>query len=410
MTLSTYLRLTTGFMLFDAIVLTVFYSIRSPFDPTSIYLAARALIDMLFIGLNFNKISFRPRDSTLIFWLTVSGFAGLAFSLSGDHIYSARRVLTDVGLPALFLLKIVLITRMLDGHDRIAVEVKQLCKWLLIASGVQIAIFLTVGRSAGAYAGVAVPATLPLAEAIVRNSLATILFLLAILLASGKRAFLLSALVALVVSNLAGKARGSSIILMTLFLPLAALSVFVLAPLFEDAFDKLDATLAIAEDFSYVLDRGPSAIFDDDVRTGFYLATAGRSEEFYSIITAMKPINYVVGLGAGFTYQYEHIDGPIAGHANSHFSPLSLTYKFGGFFSLAFYILAFAPIWRCIRSSDPQRRIAGYVLLMLLIQSLFSFNLFAEPLLPIFVALARFMNGERYFGGSVRHSSVAVAA
>lgn len=392
MSLATYLRLTLGFVLIDAIVIGLLYSMQMATSVTPAFLAARLAVDILFVATNADRLGLKLRDGVMIFWLIGAGLAGVIFSLSGIGSYSATRAASDVVLPMLFILKVALIIRLLPDLKGLGAEVRMIVRWLVIGSIIQIAIFLTVGRIFGAYSGIAVPATLPMADALARSSMTLGLLMTALILASGKRAILLSLLAAVAVSIMNARRR---------FLAIggvmfATLLLVALAPLFEGTINKFEATISAVQDLEDVAMRGPTAIFDDDIRAGLYLATAGRSEEFYSIILAMEPINYLIGLGAGFTYEYAHTEGVVQGYANSHFSPLSLTYKFGLIFCIAFYLYAFRYMFRLIRTGEPVSRLIGFGLLMLAVQSIFAFNLFAEPFLPVLTAMAAFRFGERY--------------
>ncbi|WP_300538235.1 hypothetical protein [Sphingosinicella sp.] len=392
MSLTTYLRLTLGFVLIDAIVIGLLYSMQMATSVTPAFLAARLIVDILFVVTNADRLSLKLRDGVMIFWLFGAGLAGVIFSLSGIGTYSATRAASDVVLPMLFILKVALIIRLLPDLKEIGAEVRLLVRWLVIGSIIQIAIFLTVGKVFGAYTGIAVPATLPMADALARSSITLGLLMTTLVLASGKRAILLSVFAAVAISIVNARRRFLAIGGATF----VALLLVALAPMFEGTISKFEATISAVEDLEDLATRGPMAIFDDEIRASLYLVSAGRSEEFYSIILAMEPVNYLVGLGAGFTYEYAHTEGVVQGYANSHFSPLSLTYKFGLTFCIAFYLYAFRHVFSLIRTSEPVSRLIGFALLMLAVQSMFAFNLFAEPLLPVLTAMAAFRFGERY--------------
>lgn len=392
MSLRIYLRLVLGFMLVDTIVLGLLYSMQGGGGFTAVFLVLRALADLLFVATNAHTLSLKSRDAMMLFWLLGAGMVGAILSVAGPSVYSFLQAVSDVLLPALFIFKVALIIRLLPGLHDLEGEVRLLVRWLLLGSVIQIVIFLTIGRFYGAYAGIAVPVTLPMADALARYAPALGLLSIVLILASGKRAILLSALAAFGALILGARRR---------FLTAGAMAVVLLifvaiAPLFEDTTRKFDATLSATEELAEMAERGPGAILDEDIRAGFYLATAGRSEEFYGLISEMRPVNYVVGLGAGFTYGYAHSDGEVTGYSNSHFSPLSLTYKFGILFCIAFYWFVFGTTFRLIRSGVALGRLTGFALLMFGIQSVFSFNLFAESLLPVVSAIGAYLNGERY--------------
>ena len=117
-----------------------------------------------------------------------------------------------------------------------------------------------------------------------------------------------------------------------------------------------------------------------------YTATAGRSGEFFAIFRTMTAASWIFGHGSGFTYDLHRPNKEtLFGHANSHFSPLGLAYKFGGPFMILFYVWVIYPLIKNNYSCQEKIFWAG-ILILLLFQSLFAFNLFVEFLFPVAIA------------------------
>ena len=106
----------------------------------------------------------------------------------------------------------------------------------------------------------------------------------------------------------------------------------------------------------------------------------------------MDVIDYVLGKGYGFRYFYfDSVEMEEAGvtHSNSHFSPAGILLKFG-FVGVLLWTLLFIAL---LIKSFIVRKIS-YVdyanfafLLSVLIQSLFAFLLFTNPILPMVIGL-----------------------
>lgn len=115
--------------------------------------------------------------------------------------------------------------------------------------------------------------------------------------------------------------------------------------------------------------------------------------EVVSLWNSMSGIDFWVGKGFGYRYEYDLsiLDYSLINyetHSNSHFTPLGIVSKFG-FLGLFFWIIFFSYF---IYKSFSQRKISHYhfanflFLVSLIVQSFMAFSLFTNILLPIVLA------------------------
>ena len=303
----------------------------------------------------------------------------LILNLQNSSIYSFGRFLNDISGPLLFILK-VSVFRALFFYNISVLNIHKLSKALLYLSMAQVIIFLYFSAKTGAYAGITLPVNIPAALYISSFNYVSLGVVVCLIVLSGKRSFLISvAAVSALAIFVRGSHRNRSAFLILLAILTAAIILF--------GNDKIFNTVSAANDLLELTNNSLLDFDSDQMRSGLYLLTAGRSEELYSILGEMNLRSWIIGLGPGFTYSIVHADGIIDGYANAHFSPLSLTYKFGVIYAFVFYCYIMAVIVSLFRSRGSKSLFIGSALLIYSLQSLFAFNFFADPYFPIILGL-----------------------
>lgn len=379
MLLRNYLKVVFGLVAIDSIFLTITYSSLLDSSLTPLLLAARIAVDIIFLAFAWSHIKLTKIEAALIFMLVLSCLFATLPGTQHSSSYSISRFFNDVSGPLLFILKVSAL-RSLFRQDNSALNIKKLSRALIILSTIQVLIFIYFSAQSGAYAGITPPINIPGALYIATFNYLGLAATVILIALSGKRSFLIS--VALV-SSLSIILRGShrnKLVFLTILTAIVSL-FFVLGN------EKINATVVAASEFFDMTEIQNIDLYSEQVRSDLYFLTGGRSEEFYGILREMQPLSWIIGLGPGFTYGYLYVDGLVEGYANAHFSPLSLTYKFGAVYALLFYAYLAGNIRTLLNISHPHSFVIGCTLSIFLLQSFFAFNLYAEPYLPIFLAL-----------------------
>jgi hypothetical protein len=397
MLINKYLSVVFGLVVFDSIFLTFTYSALLDSSLTPLILGARILVDVIFLTITWKNIKLTKAEGVLILMILLSFFFATLPNAQYSSSYSINRFLNDISGPLLFILK-VSVLRSLFCQKIDLIDIKNLSRALIYLSALQIIIFIYFSRNSGAYAGIALPINIPAALYISTFNYFGLAVTVVLVAFSGKRSFLVSlVIVTAFIIAMRGRVRYKFAFLITLACLLITFSLF--------GNEKIDSTVTAINDFLDIAEISRIDFNSDQARSGLYLITSGRSEEFYAILREMKPWSWLVGLGPGFTYSYLHSDGLVEGYANSHFSPLSLTYKFGILYALLFYAYLSNTILTLLKTSHAHSLIVGCVLSLFLLQSFFAFNLHAEPYFPIFLAFGMAIvstNKKTRFGGNVK--------
>jgi hypothetical protein len=383
---SIYLKVLIWLSVVDGVGLTIIY-VFSPSDfAVRLWLLAKLFVDIGFIWAARAAIKLSMLECVIL--LLIVGhlaFGSLVFpSLSPN--YSVSRAVRDCLPVIVFFLKVSIIRNILRASPYDTLSIVKLWIPLLVISIIQISIFTVSNWSGAVYAGVTPPLNLPFSFVITHGYLMPLFLIVALAMASGKRAVILS-FVAVYIFRLIQQRRYWGVV---------ALVVGVAGA----AFVSVAAGFEIAEKFALVgpvirqVGQGVSSlpsIADGGFRAQLLVATAGRSEEWIPLLEDMGLSEFITGFGAGYGYTYLLFDGTeVQNYANAHFSPLSLTYKFGVLFCMTFYAYLLGHFVRKPSSSDLRRSVVvNMAIWLFIIQSFFSYNLFVESLLPILVAAAQ---------------------
>lgn len=379
MLLERYLKVVLGLVAFDSIVLTFTYSALRDSSLAPLILASRMVVDIIFLAFAWRYIKLTKIELTLIFILVLSCLFATLPNLQYSSAYSTYRFFNDILGPLLFVFKVSAL-RSLFRLNTTALNVKKLSKILIYLSALQVLIFIYFASQTGAYAGITPPINIPAAFYIGTYNYLGLAATVMIIALSGKRSFLVSVTVVFVIAMVFRGSGRSKFLAFILLISLVTLFLVL-------GNDKIEATLLNARQLLDLTEIRYIDFNSEEVRSTLYFLTAGRSEEFYGILAEMTPSSWFVGLGPGFTYSIMHIDGLIEGYANAHFSPLSLTYKFGMAFTLLFYYYLIRIIYSLTSVPNTNGFVIACALFIFLLQSFFAFNFYAELYFPIFLAL-----------------------
>ena len=335
---------------------------------------------------------------SLIFYSLLIGL--LRFTLIVNESYKFDYIIYDFIAPLFFYI-IFLSSRY---SDIFASYLKKIIPFLILSSTFTILSSKVISIFSYARQGYVLPLNLPfsfsLSQLLIRknfdkNFIFNILLILLIALftfISGKRSVLLSFLLLLLFTILLKSFRNfnfsfllkkTSIFLFIFIVIFFITLIFGFNQIFENSKTK------------FLIDFLMENQVDFTDQTQIKLITSGRSSEILSIIPNFKNIyDWLFGLGSGFYYQLDTLSedyGIIDFKRNIHFSPLSLTYKYGLIFTIVFYLRILNLIFQFYKYSKNIMKsseiIFNYSLIMYvlltLMQSFFSFNLFVIPLLPI---------------------------
>jgi hypothetical protein len=354
-------------------VLGTFFDIR---DTTTYFiLIPFTLLDIYYIFTNYRIIKLNKIELSLIFFIFLSIIIGFknTFDLN-------RRYLTDVSNPLLFILKISLFRKIfLNKYNRILFQffLNKISLSLFKIGFISIFLFFLLSFYKSMYAGLT-PTTHPyfilnLIRSNYRNQFLSFL----LIIASGKRALLLSSVLIFFLFQVYIKKNGK--IFLYSFLFIIILGFFISFLNLDDengsALEKYKYT------YDLIVDNIDKIQVDSDV---FNRITAGRASEVVGVLDVMNSSDYLLGRGIGFTYTYysQTENEDITGYANLHFTPLSLISKYGLIFTLILYAFIFKSLHRFNSNS---KYILFFTLFVIgsLIDMLFAYSIFVDPLIPL---------------------------
>ena len=367
-----YIFLALFLMVLDAWVGTFFWMYLGNMSFNSIYLVLFLILDLIFISTNIRKLGFTSFELSVISLLIFHLMLGLFILPHFNDSYSELRALKDTLLPIMFLFKCVIFRKIFNAENF------QSYKSLLIKSCILIvsvqALLLFFKPDVDTYVGINPPINILMASYFSGGSIFLLLLSFIAILLAGKRSILISmAIAAVIVSRKMGR-------LTFLFFISAGIGYIILfftdiskIPLVDKFVITFDAIKEVFED-GLTSEQGQIALF---------IATGGRSAEIIAITSFMEPINWVIGTGSGYSFELIRPEEETIQIANAHFTPISIGYKFGLIIALYFLFYVSKNIVWGLKNNEI---FIPAMLILFLVQSFFSFNIFAEILYPIFVS------------------------
>ncbi len=112
--------------------------------------------------------------------------------------------------------------------------------------------------------------------------------------------------------------------------------------------------------------------------------SAGRYNEFETVISQMKLKDYFLGKGCGFVYNVDNVT-EYTETSNAHFSPIGFLSKYGLAFTIFVYYFMFSIFFKSNKGllSDSNYVIALGVSVFIFMESFFAYALFVTPILPV---------------------------
>jgi hypothetical protein len=343
---------------------------------TYLFLVPMLILDTFFIFLNIRRLKFNLLELILIFLLIFSLLIGLF------HYPLSKRILPDVTNPLYFILKIGIIRICLKEKDDsvwLLSFVKKTAFLLIVSGFFSIVVFIILSRIKSMYAGLT-PTTHPfLILGLLNASSFNQLFSLIIALLSGKRALLVSSLVIMIVYRFYIK-RNFKTALYLLFSFVFIYIALVNLKINTDsigALEKYNWTFEVYKESEIQFNlEDESGIID--------LLSGGRLAEIKSAIKGMDLTDYIIGNGIGFTYIYKSdlLEFDIQGNSNLHFTPLSIVTKYGLVFLFFLLLYIFKTLYS-FRSNGYLSIFFGLYVIATLVDMLFAYVIFVDPLIPI---------------------------
>jgi hypothetical protein len=335
-------------------------------------------LDIMFISFNFQHLRFKQIEVFLIILIIINLFVGIfSFPPSIKH-------LTDFLSPCFFVAKVAIIRH----YVNVAVNRSLFERWVLKYAGVMfwVSLLATIQiyilmRYIPLYLG-----TTPIVYPYFIKSLASsnyfgiIMGIMSIIL-SGKRAILLGAVIITIIYVSYIKKYFGRLVVST------AVLIFVLTNIYLLYEDILVQSPSISK-YKFTVDHVLSDNFVWNDWELIDIISGGRIGEIKGATGAMNsPFNLLVGMGAGFIYPLEYIDGTIEPkHSNVHFSPLGLISKYGILFYLAFMFYILNNLFKQSRNQLLTTHVATILFLYTigaLVDSFFAYTFFIDSLLPL---------------------------
>jgi hypothetical protein len=222
------------------------------------------------------------------------------------------------------------------------------------------------------------PIELPFVLNLLNGNLTVSFYSFLIILLSGKRSFLVAAIAVIWIFFFIVKKRFRVIKLfgiVILLLFFSVLSPFIL--LSENAaIQKYVFTVTTLLESDIDLSSDESFDIIDKVSGGRFLEISNSLQSFTSL-------DFILGKGPGYTYSHEIIsaDYEDSEYSNVHFTPVNLFSKYGVFFTSILFFYMLSPLFKK-GGHDKLYTLFKLLLTMYLIEMLFAFNIFVEPLIP----------------------------
>jgi hypothetical protein len=394
MPLKIYIYISMFLMGIDSTIVVAWQVLTRDFDfVPALMISLWIVSDFIFVALNIKKIQFNYLQMYLVSWVALGFIVGIFNVLLGDPAFVFDRVIKDTVPPILFVMKFCIAKKLFDIKE---FEYKSFVFFALVISFLNVFIFYSLGGADNLYVGLTPPTNPVLAGAAAYSSVSLFAVGLILIVYSGKRAHIVAAIF-FIVSLFVMVVRSRSLVRRKVLLRMLAsvVACVVIGLNFQGGvamIDKFNNSITGSTDsstgqsiVSLLADKSLD-LDDEGVRTALFIATAGRSAEVLGVIDVMTPLSWIIGKGAGFTYSSSDVDNNIKErYSNVHFSPLGLAYKYGILFAIIFY-------WWLVRSILRAKNNSAYFIywkgisILLLVQSLFAFNLFVEFLLPLALA------------------------
>lgn len=289
----------------------------------------------------------------------------------------SRHTITDFTNPAIFLLKCNIFAWI---WEKFSLEkfIRYFSRVTLVLSLLFLPlVYFIVMRSANPRMAIAVPLEIPFSYHLLCQHWILLFITILIIFLYGQRAMLVGFIICCGVWLLQQKITRK-----IKFFGLIVLSMIIIFPFLKETpvFERVEKT------YEQLFEQ------EGDLEN-LNSATAGRYDEISSIVREMRWDQYITGKGNGVAFTVETYRGLSYETRQSHFTPLSLTMKYG----ILFCFLMYAYMgWYLVKGYFEYRKkqliflgIVTFSLLFSLTQTLASYTLFAS-MIPLFIGYIKF--------------------
>lgn len=322
------------------------------------YLSFIVFLDLLLILFFNDKLI--TKYTVACFFLLVP-----AFIIGFFNNEISRRYLTDFMLPLIFFLKIAIFT----DYWKIQPVEKYIIKFSRVTFYVSFVlifvvyfIFMYFGSSR---ISILAPLEVSAALSLLTNPILFLMTLILIVL-YGKRAQLFSVVIVFLISFKIVSPKIKLVFLLMVPILLFSLYTFIV--------NEPDNISVRRLAYSFEL------LMNGDLG----LLSAGRLGEVNAILKDMAWSDYIFGKGNGYVYERPNSQGGVTVVSNAHFTPVSLISKYGVFFTVFVYSFFFKLfISLNLKEYGVYYRVIYISVLIIFIESFFSYALFVLPILPV---------------------------
>lgn len=330
------------------------------------------ILDSFFLFKFIKHIKINTIEFFLLSFIIISIFIGL---INNDF---SRSFFTDFLNPIYFILKISLLRQLFLNHEIrnfIKRNIFLASKYLFGFSIFTIILFSILARYVDYYVGTGITTHPYLISVLLSTSIYQIIFVFIIVVLSGKRALLISSIIIIIYTQIRIIKK-----VPLKFLLITTLVSFSFYSYFSIDFDKYASLGKYIWTFEKLVESDFEFNLDNQL---INIASAGRIGEIKAVVEEMNFVDFIIGKGSGFKYDYENLEGELMlNYSNVHFTPLSLISKYGFLFFI-FLSYYFFKSLKNIQNSGYLNIFFGIYLVGLLIDMIFAYAIFVDPFIPI---------------------------
>lgn len=366
-----------------------FYSGTGSTDFNTFTLLAYLILSIVFVLINIDIIRLRFIEIALIAWLLPFLGFECALILFDEKPNNGSTLLVHL-LGLLFLLKIAVIRHFNFNIKNLEIYFFRLAWVLFFLSASQLGFFFFYGLfyDEFRYFGLALPISFCAAYFVSKTRGFSPIFILVLAFLSGKRSHVLSLIISFPYFWFKNAKRRSWRFrewnerkITAMILSFCGL-VFLFWVGGEHVSGKYANTLVALRELSITDLTAMKSL------GGNFRLDGGRFMEISSAFMNFGPINWMFGSWTNTEYEYLNLnDGVTEMRHFIHVTPASLIFKYGIFFTLGLYWYILSQLTRALVSVKWLERFGALGLLILFVQSFFAFNVFVEPMLPLFIAI-----------------------
>lgn len=356
--------------------IATFYSLREVV--TQVYLFLYLFIDLVFIVYAIFKFNLRFKALEIVIILFV--FIAFVKTLTSISVPISRRTISDILNPVIFIFKIS-VFRSIFFYDTTILGsfVKKNSILFLASTFVTVCLFFLISRISTIYIGLTPPIELPYATSFLNGGFRSMLSSFLLIILSGKRSFLLAAILCFLYYYFFLKRKNR--LIKIFILTSAIISLLSIVPLIKNL------TNPAIQKYVYTIETISESDFDFNDEESVKLidiVSGGRFSEIFGSTNKLSIGDILLGKGPGFTYQNDglNVEQENNEYSNVHFTPVNFLTKYGLFFTVLIYYYLLSNLF-ISKELGNYSTLFKLMLFMYLVEMLFAFNIFVEPLIPL---------------------------